>query len=92
MKKNVGGYDRLARLVFGPVLILASVAGYAGLLAVAFGPVPQALASVVLFLIGAILVVTGALRTCPINSALGIDTYGGGRAARAEPPADESAR
>lgn len=30
MKKNVGGFDRIARLVIGPVLLVAGIAGYAG--------------------------------------------------------------
>lgn len=75
MKKNVGGYDRIARLIIGPLLILVGIAGYAGWALVAFGPVPQALASVILFVVGVILVVTGALQKCPLNSVLGVDTY-----------------
>lgn len=39
------------------------------------GPVPQALAAVVAFLIGAVLVVTGAVQKCPLNRLFGIDTY-----------------
>ncbi|MFW6152790.1 MAG: YgaP family membrane protein [Halobacteriota archaeon] len=75
MKRNVGGLDRTARLVIGVVLVLIGVAGYIGLLWVAFGPVPQALGSVVIVLIGLILVATGLTRRCPINSLLGRDTY-----------------
>jgi hypothetical protein len=78
MKKNVGGYDRLGRLVIGALLVLAGIAGYAGLLGVAVGPIPQALGAVVLILIGAILVVTGYMQTCPINSLLGVNTRGSG--------------
>lgn len=75
MKKNVGGVDRIARLVIGPILVLAGLAGYAGLLVLAVGPLPQALTSVVVFLIGAILLVTGLVQKCPINLLLGFNTY-----------------
>lgn len=75
MQKNVGGLDRIARLILGPVLVLAGVAGYAGLVTLAVGPVPQALASALVVLVGAILVVTGAVQRCPINRLLGVNTY-----------------
>ncbi|MEF8791600.1 MAG: DUF2892 domain-containing protein [Haloarculaceae archaeon] len=75
MEKNVGGTDRIARLVIGPVLVLAGVAGYAGLLVLAVGPFPQALTSVIVFLVGGILLVTGLVRKCPLNRALGLDTH-----------------
>jgi uncharacterized membrane protein len=75
MKKNVGGTDRIARLVVGPLLILLGIAGYAGLLALAVGPLPQALTSVILFLVGVILLVTGVVQKCPINRIVGLDTY-----------------
>lgn len=75
MEKNVGGFDRIARLVVGPVLLVAGIAGYAGWLGLAVGPVPQALAAVIAFLIGAVLVVTGAVQTCPMNRLVGIDTF-----------------
>lgn len=75
MQKNVGGMDRIARLVLGPVLVVVGVAGYAGMVALAVGPVPQALASVLVFLVGAILAVTGYVQVCPINRVLGLNTY-----------------
>lgn len=75
MKKNVGGFDRIARIIFGPLLILGGIAGYIGLIPVAFGPVPQALGSLILVLIGAILAVTAVTQKCPVNWVLGVDTY-----------------
>ena len=75
MEKSVGGMDRIARLVIGPVLVLAGVAGYAGLLVLAVGPFPQALTSVIVFLVGGILLVTGLVRKCPLNRGLGLDTH-----------------
>lgn len=75
MKKNVGGMDRIARLGIGSVLVLAGIAGYAGVLALAVGPFPQALTSVLLVLVGLILLVTGLVQVCPLNRFLGFDTY-----------------
>ncbi|MUV88848.1 DUF2892 domain-containing protein [Halapricum sp. CBA1109] len=75
MKKNVGGMDRIVRLVIGPILVLAGVAGYAGLLGLAVGPLPQALTSVIVFLVGAILLVTALVQKCPLNRVLGFNTY-----------------
>lgn len=75
MKKNVGGLDRIVRLGLGSLLILVAVAGYAGITVLAVGPVPQALASVIVFLIGAVLVVTGLVQKCPLSRILGINTY-----------------
>lgn len=75
MKKNVGGVDRAARLVIGPVLLLAGVAGYVGLFSLAVGPLPQALTAVIAFLVGTILLVTGLIQRCPLNRLLKLDTY-----------------
>ncbi len=75
MNKNVGGMDRLARLVIGPILVLAGIAGYAGLLVLAVGPLPQALTSVLVLLVGMILLVTGLIQKCPLNRILGFNTY-----------------
>lgn len=75
MEKNVGGYDRIGRFVIGAILVLAGIVGYAGVIRVAVGPLPQALTSVVLVLIGAILLVTGYLQKCPINTLIGMNTY-----------------
>ncbi|MFW5959393.1 MAG: YgaP family membrane protein [Natronomonas sp.] len=75
MKKNVGGIDRLGRLVIGAILVLVAIAGYAGLFVLAVGPLPQAFTAVIVFLIGAILLVTGLVQTCPINALLGLDTH-----------------
>jgi hypothetical protein len=74
MNRNVGGMDRNLRLVIGAVLLVAGIAGYAGQLAVAVGPLPQALTAVVLAIVGLVLLVTGSTQRCPINSVAGIDT------------------
>lgn len=76
MERNVGGYDRIGRLVIGGVLVLGGIAGYVGFVRLAFGPFPQALTALVAVLAGIILLVTGGTQRCPINSVLGIDTCG----------------
>lgn len=74
MNINVGGNDRTARLVLGPLLILAGLAGYLGLVPVAFGPFPQALTSLILVVLGLIFTGTGYTRKCPVNEAVGRNT------------------
>jgi hypothetical protein len=74
METNVGGYDRTGRFIVGTILVGVGVVGYAGLLRVAVGPVPQALMALILVLIGAVLLVTGLTQKCPINSVLGVNT------------------
>ncbi|MDY6773686.1 MAG: DUF2892 domain-containing protein [Candidatus Nanohaloarchaea archaeon] len=74
MRENVGDLDRRIRAVVGAVLVLAGALGYLGYLQLAFGPVPQALSSILAVLVGAILLVTAATRKCPLYSSLGLDT------------------
>ncbi|ELZ29826.1 hypothetical protein C474_12356 [Halogeometricum pallidum JCM 14848] len=57
MQKNVGGYDRIARLVVGPLLA-----------------------------------VTGITQKCPLNRALGIDTYRGETETDVETPGRDAGR
>lgn len=68
MEKNVGGIDRLGRIVIGVIAALAGVAMVADF--VAAGIVIGAIALVV----GLILIVTGTTQKCPINEATGVDT------------------
>ncbi|MFB6265928.1 MAG: DUF2892 domain-containing protein [Candidatus Nanohaloarchaea archaeon] len=74
MRENVGDTDRLVRVVAGSVLVLAGALGYLGYLRLAFGPVPQALSSILAVVIGAVLLITAATRKCPLYSSLGLDT------------------
>jgi hypothetical protein len=76
MNKNVGGSDRTVRLVLGSLLLVIGIAGYAGLVRLAVGPLPQALTAVVLAVVGLILLVTGLTRVCAINRLLGRNTSG----------------
>lgn len=68
MKQNVGGRDRLARLVVGVVLGIAGLAAIVGYL-----PGGRLLGALAL-LFAAVLLVTGMVRRCPLNGAAGIDT------------------
>jgi len=74
MERNVGGYDRIARLGIGAVLVLVGIAGYVGFVRVAYGPLPQALTSVALAVIGVILLVTGVTQVCFLNRLIGRNT------------------
>lgn len=74
MQRNVGGFDRIARLVAGPVLIVAGAAAFTGLLTLPFPPLTASVVAGVLLLFGAVFLATGLARTCPLYSVLGIDT------------------
>lgn len=74
MEKNVGGSDRLARTVLGPVLIVVGGAGLAGLVPFAPGLLGPALAAAVTA-VGAVLLVTAATERCLLYALLGIGTY-----------------
>ena len=68
MERNVGGMDRTARLVLGPLLAVVG-------LAVVFDVVStNVYLGGALVAVGAILLVTGAVQQCPINSLLGVNT------------------
>jgi hypothetical protein len=60
MQKNVGNIDRIARFVLGAILVLI------GLLVPMSSAVPQ----IILVLLGLVLIVTAALRFCPLYAAL----------------------
>lgn len=71
MDKNVGGIDRIGRIVIGIVVAIAGIAALTGYWAVG------TVAGVVAIIIGAILLATGTTQKCPINEAVGIDTTEG---------------
>lgn len=60
-KTNVGGLDRILRIVVGLVLLLGFFLGWGGLLNW-------------LLLIGIVPLATGILQTCPAYALLGINT------------------
>lgn len=63
MKRNVGGADRVLRLIAGVVLIAIGL--WAPL-----EPVWQGAA----FVVAAIAIVTGLVQFCPLNALIGLDT------------------
>lgn len=63
MKPNVGGVDRIGRIIVGILLLIAGLA------------VPMSATwQVVVLVVAAIALVTGFVKFCPINLMLGINT------------------
>jgi hypothetical protein len=89
--KNVGRTDRVVRLMLGALLAIVGVLGYAGVVGLAFLGVGQALAAVLLVLVGAILLVTGATEVCLVYRVLGVDTRGHGGPREDEARVEKSA-
>lgn len=77
MQKNVGGFDRLARLGLGSLMIIVGATGYGGLVSLAVGPFPAVLTAVIVAFLGALLLMVGLVQKSPLNAALGINTYKG---------------
>lgn len=86
MAKNVGGYDRIARLVLGPILVIAALGIYFEAFAVA-GLLGASLI-VAGLLVGTVFVVTGATQVCPLNRVLGLTTYRGGTTEKSTPESE----
>ena len=59
MKLNVGGIDRIARIVVGALLIVLTLMYSFGILG---------------WIVGTMLLATGVLKTCPAYSVFGINT------------------
>ncbi|ELZ87594.1 hypothetical protein C453_04549 [Haloferax elongans ATCC BAA-1513] len=87
MEKNVGGYDRIARAILGPVLIIVGAAALAGFLTIAAGTLGLVIAGVAL-VVGAVLATTAITQKCPLNDALGFNTYEGEMKTEAENPVE----
>jgi hypothetical protein len=87
MHKNVGGYDRLARFVVGPLLVLLAAAVYGGYLTLASGLLGAVIVWAAL-IVGAVLLVTAMTQKCPLNSILGINTVRGRRPGGDAPESD----
>jgi len=68
MEKNVGGIDRLGRIVIGLLLVVAGLTALTGYWAI--GTVTGGVA----ILVAAVLLVTGTTQKCPVNDAVGVDT------------------
>ena len=68
MERNVGGLDRTARIVAGPIAGVVGIFALAGLLPI--GTIPGA----VLLVVGLVLLGTGVTQRCLLHSLLGINT------------------
>lgn len=79
MNKNVGGLDRTARLVVGPILVAVGVAAVAGVLDIGLAGTIGLAVSALLLVAGGIFVVTGTTQKCPANQIAGIDTHEGSK-------------
>lgn len=75
MKRNVGGIDRSARLVVGPVLVVVGAALALGLFDLGVVGTAAVVLTDLLLVVGAVFVVTGATQKCPANEIAGLDTY-----------------
>ena len=63
MKPNVGGIDRIGRIVIGVVLLVVGLAAPIG-----------ATWQIVALVVAAIALVTAVVQFCPVNALLGINT------------------
>ncbi|WP_049981456.1 YgaP family membrane protein [Halolamina rubra] len=69
MERNVGGFDRTARLVAGPLLAILGVAAL-------LGTIPGGTTvGAVLLVVGAVLLGTGLTQRCLIHRVFGFDTF-----------------
>lgn len=75
MERNVGGMDRTARLVVGPLLVIVGLAMVVGLVPLSGGAAITVGLPVLLLIVGGVLVGTGGVQKCPINEAAGVNTY-----------------
>ena len=77
MERNVGGTDKSARVVLGVALGIVSMAVVAW--GDSLGTTNQIVVAAVALLLAAIMLATAGAETCPINSAVGRNTYRGDR-------------
>ncbi|EFW92280.1 hypothetical protein ZOD2009_09485 [Haladaptatus paucihalophilus DX253] len=75
MEKNVGGLDRTARLIGGPILVAIGVALLAGYLDIGLAGTVGLAVTALILVAGAIFVITGTTQKCPANQVAGINTY-----------------
>lgn len=75
MEQNVGSTDKIVRIVAGIAVLAVAIALFAGIGGVS-GTVGTVVGPVVLAIVGAVLVVTGYLQTCPAYQVIGFKTLG----------------
>lgn len=74
MDRNVGGFDRKARLVAGPLLLVIGLVSFVGPVDLGIWGSLGVVAAGTLLVAGGILTVTGATQKCPANQVAGLDT------------------
>ena len=60
---NVGGFDRVFRIILGVVLV-----------ALAYFGILSGTGAIIAYVVAAIAIVTGVIRFCPLNALIGINT------------------
>lgn len=75
MEKNVGGIERIARLVGGFILVVVGVGVYTGVPQLAVGSTVRTAIVIAAVLAGARLLWTGTTQKCRLNRRLGRNTY-----------------
>jgi hypothetical protein len=90
MDKNVGGIDRIARLVLGPVLVVVGAAALAGF-GLSVGDTLGLGVAVLAVVVGTVFVVTGTVQRCPLNRILGMNTFRQSSSSESETSAHERA-
>ncbi|GAB6859930.1 DUF2892 domain-containing protein [Haloplanus litoreus] len=68
MERNVGGIDRIARLILGPLAALAGAGVLLGALSTSQS------VGVALVVVGVVVFLTGVTQRCLVHRLLGIDT------------------
>jgi hypothetical protein len=68
METNVGGYDRTARLIIGPILLLLGIAALVEIIRLG------TTLGIIVLVLGAVFTVTGVSRKCILNQLLGVNT------------------
>jgi len=74
MDPNVGGFDRKARIVVGPILLVVGVAALLDALSLGIAGTTGTVVVAALVIVGLILSATGATQKCPANEMAGLDT------------------
>jgi hypothetical protein len=75
MEKNVGGYERIARIAGGTLLVLYAAMELGGVVDVVGDGTALLALLAGLAVVGSILLVTGTTQQCPINQQVGRNTY-----------------
>lgn len=73
MEQNVGRSDKIVRMGLGTGLLIVGILSFTGIFGLGSSPLMLGVKFVIV-LVGAVLAVTGLTQSCPIYSALGMNT------------------